>query len=1024
MIRRIFGRLRRVRWWQWLAMLALVVIVVRLSLPPILRRVMASQASQLLNARVEIGDVDLYLLRGGIALEDVAIRAAAKATTAGADAHSAGAAAPVAAAEATAPPSAAEPAAPVAGPGAPAVANPAESPPLIGWKRFAVELDWLPLFSKTIRLHAIELEAPFVAVDRLESGDINLAALVPNSDAEAAPEAKTEKSTPWGFGIDRFVLAAGKLRFHDLMMRDADPVDISLDAIEVKEVAIRPEMYGEPANVHLVVKVDEGTLSVEARLSVLEKGVGVDADIKADHLPVHRSRSYIPNARWTRLDGFLGMELKYRLQTEKQNEISGAIALDAVTAGNDMLDQPVLAWKRFDVTIDSIDLVAQNAKIAAVWIDGLSLPVRAKGDDHLPAMSTGPAAAASPAPPPAAPKDAAEAKPWHWSVGKVELTDAHAVIIDAEPPLDVGIQLAVSDVRDQSEQPSPVQLSVGIGDGTIGLDGGLRTVPPGFDGHLKIERLDIPTLVAVAGVVPPQLLRSATLETDLTVALGSSAPTPGDVQVGGTIALRQPRVVGANEKEFLVAADAIEVSLEQVRLPGVMNPNSEAAARAPITAAIGQIRIVKPVAQLTNTAGGLVLPQFTNKPVAAAEPPAEPVPAPSPPATSSGPGVQVSLGSLQVTNGQIGFTDRTVSPQYVGTIAALNVDARDVRWPEQAVQRFTVKLTTPPQGTLDVRGSLVQGKGSVEVDADEIGLLPFNPYSTKFSPFTIASGALTFKTKATIDGKKYGVTNAITLQSFDLGGQGGDSLFQEQFGVPLSLALSLLRDIDGNITMDVPVDIDEKGATVGIGTVVAGALRRALVGVLASPLKLFGAVMQGGKVQALAPPTIGFRPGRDEPVSGGDVQLQQLGAFLASRPAIGLTLSTAPTVQDARWLKEQALRAELAEPRGVFSVLLTLGQRDERHQISDALEARQNDQKAPLEGQAAAMLERMLSERPDIGAEQLHALAEARIARVESTLRAQPGVVAERITRGEIATEPSQDQAIVRLTMAPVAQTP
>lgn len=1010
MIRRIWNRVRRVRWWQWLIALAVLVIAIRLALPPILRSVMASQASQLLNARVEIGDVDLALLRGGVALVDVAVREAAKEPAAGEVAEA---------------PAATQPQ--TEGEGA---AAPAESLPLIGWKRLAVELDWLPLFSKTIRLHAIELESPFVAVDRLESGDINLAALVPKSDPEAVPKTEAEASTPWGFGIDRFALSTGKLRFHDLMMRDTEPVDISLDAIEVKEVAVRPEMYGQPANVHLEFKVDDGTLTVDARLSVLETGVAVDADIKADHLPVHRSRSYIPNARWNQLDGFLGMALKYRMETEKQNEISGAIALDAVTARRDGIEQPVLAWKRFNVTIDSIDLIAQNAKIATVWVDGLALPVRAKGDDPLPAMSFAPAAKSDPEPappaseppastaPPSPQEEAAAAKPWQWSVGKIELTDAHAVVIDAQPPLDVGIKLTLSDLRDKPEQPSPLQLSIAAANGTLGLDGALRTAPPGFDGQVKIEHLDLPTLLAAAGVVPAQPLRAATLEADLKIALGSSAPIAGDVQVSGTIALRQVHVVGDNEKEFMAGGDAIEVSLDRVRLPGLMNPSSAAAAQEPITVDIGTVRIVKPVAQLTNTDNGFVLPRFASA-EAPATPPVEPPPASAQAASSAPPGVIVKVGSLQVNGGKIGFTDRTVSPQYVGTIAGLTLDVRDARWPEQAVQTFALKLSTPPQGTLDVRGSLVQGKGNVDVDAKEIGLLPFNPYSMKFSPFTIANGALTLKTKAKIDGKKYGVTNAITLQTFDLGGQEGDSLFQEQFGIPLSLALSLLRDLNGNITLDVPVNVDEKGTSVGIGTIVAGALRGALVGALASPLKLFGAVVQGGKVQALAPPTIAFRPGRDEPVAGGDTQLQQLGAFLASRPTIGLTLTTAPTESDARWLKEQALRAEMGEPQGFFGVIRTLGQRDERRQIADALEARRRDEKGALEGEAAEALERMLAERPNPTAEQLRTLAEARLTRIETTLRQQPGVNAARITRGEIASEASKDQPIVRLTMAP-----
>src|SRR5213080_1975248 len=132
---------------RWLVALA-IVVVLRAALPAGLRVLLASQAGKLLRARVEIGDVDLALLRGAIALKDVAVRP--------------GAAAP----------------APSSGPGA--------EPPLVAWKRFAVNVAWLPLFRKTVELESVELDQPRIALDRLASGEINLMALVPRGEARAA----------------------------------------------------------------------------------------------------------------------------------------------------------------------------------------------------------------------------------------------------------------------------------------------------------------------------------------------------------------------------------------------------------------------------------------------------------------------------------------------------------------------------------------------------------------------------------------------------------------------------------------------------------------------------------------------------------------------------------------------------------------------------------------------------------------------------------------------------------------------
>src|SRR5207247_1787311 len=111
---------------RWLVALA-ILVAVRAALPLGVRALLASQAGKLLQARVEIGDVDLALLRGAVALKDVAVRPA----TAPASSSAAGDA----------------------------------GPPLVAWKRFAVNLAWFPLFRKTLELQSVELDGPRIALD-------------------------------------------------------------------------------------------------------------------------------------------------------------------------------------------------------------------------------------------------------------------------------------------------------------------------------------------------------------------------------------------------------------------------------------------------------------------------------------------------------------------------------------------------------------------------------------------------------------------------------------------------------------------------------------------------------------------------------------------------------------------------------------------------------------------------------------------------------------------------------------------
>jgi len=63
----------RLRRWRWVLILLGVVIALRVALPYAIRYVLVSQGSKLLRTKVEVGDVDLWLLQGAVAIKDFAL---------------------------------------------------------------------------------------------------------------------------------------------------------------------------------------------------------------------------------------------------------------------------------------------------------------------------------------------------------------------------------------------------------------------------------------------------------------------------------------------------------------------------------------------------------------------------------------------------------------------------------------------------------------------------------------------------------------------------------------------------------------------------------------------------------------------------------------------------------------------------------------------------------------------------------------------------------------------------------------
>jgi len=974
--------LRRRRRW---VIAAVVVLVLRAALPLVLRHVLASQATKALHTRVDIGDVDLSLLRGGVALKDVAVYAStAPATTEG---------------------------------GAPA------EPPLIAWKRFAVGIRYLPLFRKAVRLREVALDGPHVALDRLADGSLNLQTLL--APSPSAPPATPQPAEPatrggtWTIGIDRFVLSGGGVHFRDLKITGSEPLGLAIPAIELADVSFQPGVYGGPGRAHVEFRSEGGVVRANARVALLEHGLMLEADLKARKLPLHRARVYIPGVGWSDLQGEIDAALAYRLRTDERNDVRGLVRVRDLVVHTPGLEQPALAWKRLAVWLEPLDLEARRATIGAVELAGLSVVVDPKSSQVLPLLGgTAAAAPAEAAPPPPAAAAESKSAPWRWLVRRLQLHEGQVQVLESENPLAVGVTLAARDLAGDATEPGHVDLDLGVGSGTLHLAGALRVAPPAFGGTLAIEHLALPELVAMAAVMPPQVLETATLAADLQVSAGldpnGGAAEPGAARVRGRIGLESVRVVGTDPKTFAAGWKVLDVPIDDVLVPAVLPGALAAPAPAPVTVALGAVRLEEPYVQLTRTADGIVLPLLA--PATAPAPPAPPPPAAPAPART----VAATVGSFVLARGWVGVVDRTVKPFFATQLNPLDIDARDIRSQGPTIGRFKLSAVGAQQGKLEVSGSLDTGGGALEVKGSRLALQPFNPYVTSFSPYSLAKGTLTVTSNVKLAAGRYDTSTDVALHDLALQGAAGDSLFLQQFGIPLTTALALLRDLNGDIKLAIPVTVDQSGTQIALGPIVLGALKRALLGAITSPLKLLGAVVSAGdQVGSLEPAPLPAMVGRADFAPEALEPLGQLADLVASRPGIGLELTGEAGAADARWLREQVLRAKLAAP-GLVGSIASLPERAARKRVLEALTARAAGQPGEVSAEDAKRLDGWLTDVPPPPPAELAGLASARAERAVTVLRDEHGVDASRLTVGESHVEASGGKAGVRVGLGAV----
>src|SRR5208282_4500409 len=113
----------------------------------------------------------------------------------------------------------------------------------------------------------------------------------------------------------------------------------------------------------------------------------------------------------------------------------------------------------------------------------------------------------------------------------------------------------------------------------------------------------------------------------------------------------------------------------------------------------------------------------------------------------------------------------------------------------------------------------------------------------KFAGYRIAMGKLNLDLTYNLVGQKLKSKNVITLDQFTFG-ERVDS--PDATHLPVRLAIAILKDRDGKIVLDVPVEGSIDDPKFRIGKVVMHAIVNILEKVATSPFSLLGAMFGGG----------------------------------------------------------------------------------------------------------------------------------------------------------------------------------
>lgn len=802
----------------------------------------------------------------------------------------------------------------------------------IAFERLYANLQLDSLWTRALHLADVELDRPKTQILFDKDGQLNLLGLFKLPASEPTPSDPEAK--PFPVRIERIKLAGGYVHFQDL--RPSEPIEFLYDKLEfeLKNLSTLPD---DSADMTLVATGPEGgQIDWSGNFSMTP--LASEGTLKVTGGKMKAWWPYVRDAVPLVLeDGLLNLDTHYKFSLAKGTELlldnaSLSVAPFAIKAPD---GRPLARLERLDVSETTVDLAKQQVVVGKIRSQKLETWAAREADGQLdwqklfasqppkPAPKHEPATAEAPKEP------TAPSKPWQVLLKDVELRNYQVHLADRQikpaVALEVGpLNLDLKNFDSLNQSPFTLKLDTGLGkQGRINASGEVNLNP--ITAKLKVQTKDIDLRVAQSYISPfiRLELRSGMLGSDLAVDLSKVEPLAFSI-------------TGRANVDQLHTLDTLKsrdfVKWQQVVVEGLNYQHGD-------SLSISRINLMQPYARFiinddrTTNVDDLLIPQ---PPSSSGKPAAKPA------AGSSKP-LGIRIGEIAINDGSANFADLTLTPNFATAVQQLNgrigtIDSRqakpadvDVKGKVDRYAPVTIKGSVnpfDPMAALDIATSFKR-----------VELTTLTPYSGKFAGFRIRKGRLNLDLHYMITKGQLKAENKLVVEQLQLG-EKVDS--PDAVDLPIRLAVALLKDTDGKISIELPISGDLNNPQFSVMPIVWQTLRNLVLRAAQAPFKFIGGLITGGGSEDLG--SVSFAPGSSELSKESESALTTLAKALQERPTLRLEIEgTSAKSSDGPLIAEQRLEREYQ-----YNYYKILQRRGDKVPAQASLLKVPEDEKAPL----------------------------------------------------------------------------
>lgn len=604
----------------------------------------------------------------------------------------------------------------------------------------------------------------------------------------------------------------------------------------------------------------------------------------------------------------LNFSTEYTFSLAKETELNltntaASIAPFAIKAPD---GRPLVRLERLDVSETTVDLAKQQVIVGKIRSNKLETWAALEADGQLdwqklfasqpskPAKAPEPASAPATADSPKA-EPAAPSKPWQVLLKDVQLRNYQVHLADRQAKPAVALELGPLNVDVQNfdslnQNPFTLKLDTGLGkQGKIQATGEVNLNP--VSAKLKVNTQDIDLRVAQSYISPfiRLELRSGMLGSNLDVNLKGTAPLK--LQVTGRAQVDQLHTLDTlKTRDFL--------KWQRLVLEGVNYQHGD-------SLSIDKVNLLQPYARFminddrTTNIDDLLIPQPADSGAKSAAKPA-----------SKDKPLGIRIGQIAINDGSANFADFSLTPNFATAIQQLNGQIGTIDSRQAKPASVDIKGKVDRYAPVTIKGSVNPFDPMAALDIatsfKRVELTNLTPYSGKFAGFRIRKGRLNLDLHYVITKGQLKAENKVVVEQLQLG-EKVDST--DAVDLPIRLAIALLKDSDGKITIELPVTGDLNNPQFSVMPIVWQTLRNLVVRAATAPFKFIGGLVTGGGSEDLG--NVSFGPGSSELNKDAEGALNTLAKALKERPALRLEIEgTAAASSDGPLLAAQRLERE------------------------------------------------------------------------------------------------------------------